>query len=694
MSARDVLSKLNGVKRAGDGWTARCPAHSDERNSLSVGEGDAGRVLLHCHAGCSFEQIVAAIGAERQNTNGNGSRMIVAAYDYTDEGRNLLSQAIRYEPKGFCQRRPDGAGGWIYKNALEGVRRVPYRLSELLSADPQAFVYLPEGEKDVERLASFGLIATTNAGGAGKWRDEYNEFLRGRQVVILPDNDEPGRKHTAQVARSLHGIAADVRVLELPNLPPKGDVSDWLDAGGTVEQLSALAGSAPLWTQEKQEDAPALRIVRMADVEPEQVAWLWHPYIPRGKFTLLEGDPGLGKSWITCALACAVSRGHGLPNAAPFEAGDVLMLSAEDGLGDTLRPRLDSVGADVSRVFALDEPLTFDAPGLLRLEAAIIEHTPALVIVDPLFAFTGGKVDIHRANECRAISAPLAAIAERQGCALVAVRHLGKSRGQGHALNAGIGSIDFIAAARSALLVGRDPDDESKRAIVQTKNNLAPHGEAIGYKLEGNQFFWTGASDLTAGRILAAESDEGERSTITEAVDFLSVALSSGGRDSKAIKDEAKEAGISEPTLRRAKARLKVQARKVGLPGSHYQKWVWELPEGDQLSAEGDQKRESDHLRASGTDKGTYSQHLAEDDQGSISDHLRESVDHLRESDEPLDDEQAERAAIREVDGGLAPEATEAAFSECTDFFAEMARESNTLDDGRIFDKDGKEYFF
>src|SRR5205085_7736773 len=109
--------------------------------------------------------------------------------------------------------------------------------------------------------------------------------------------------------------------------------------------------------------------------------------------------------------------------------------------------------------------------------------------------------------ECRAVSAPLAAIAERHGCALLAVRHLGKSRGGGRALNAGIGSIDFTAAARSVLLVGRDPDDEQKRAVVQTKHNLAPPGDAVGYKLEGNQFFWTGASDLTAGRILAAESD-------------------------------------------------------------------------------------------------------------------------------------------------------------------------------------------
>jgi hypothetical protein len=144
--------------------------------------------------------------------------------------------------KGFSQRRPDDAGGWIYK--LNGVRRVPYRLLELLAADPSQLVFIVEGEKDADRLASLGFVAATNAGGAGKWRDEFSGFLRGRNVVIIPDNDESGREHAAKVARSLQGVAASVRVLELPNLPPKGDVSDWLDAGGVVEELLVLAGSA------------------------------------------------------------------------------------------------------------------------------------------------------------------------------------------------------------------------------------------------------------------------------------------------------------------------------------------------------------------------------------------------------------------------------------------------------------------
>ena len=152
-------------------------------------------------------------------------------------------------------------------------------------------------------------------------------------------------------------------------------------------------------------------------------------------------------------------------------------------------------------------------------------------------------MDIHRANECRAISAPLAAIAERCGCALLAVRHLGKSRGGGHALNAGIGSIDFAAAARSVLLVGADPDEPGKRAVVQIKNNLAPHGEAVGYTLEGGQFYWTGASDLTAGRILAPATEDEERSSVAEAMDFLRTALSDGARDAKAIESGGETGG-------------------------------------------------------------------------------------------------------------------------------------------------------
>lgn len=603
MSARDTLHKFRDVKRSGDGWTARCPAHGDDRNSLSISEGEGGKELYFCHAGCSFESIRAAAGIEQ-----NGKRQIIATYDYKDEQCHLLYQAVRYEPKGFIQRVPDGTD-WIYK--LNGVRRILYRLPELLTSDKTVFIN--EGEKDCDRLAALGIVATTNAGGAGKWRDEYREPLRGRHVVIIPDNDEPGHKHARQVASSLHGIAASVRILELPGLPPKGDVSDWLDAGGTIDELRALAESAPEFSPGKQEtksDSP-LQIVRMANVEAELVRWLWSPYIPLGKMTLIEGDPGLGKSWMTCALAAAISCGRGLPGVKPFEPSNVLMLSAEDGLADTLRPRLDAVGADVSRIFALAEPLTFDTPGLIRLEAAIIDYKPSLVIIDPLFAFTGAKTDIHRANECRAISAPLAAIAERQSCALLAVRHLGKSRGGGHALNAGIGSIDFVAAARSVLLVGADPDEPNKRAVVQIKNNLAPHGEAIGYTLDDGAFFWTGVSTLTASRILSVATDDVERGALVNAKDFLCNALTDGEREVEEVAKEARQVGITMTTLRRAREHLGIRARRVGQPGTK-QQFFWSLDNAHH-PADDVQINRNEHHRVSGDDKSTYSNNLPDD---------------------------------------------------------------------------------
>jgi putative DNA primase/helicase len=167
----------------------------------------------------------------------------VVAYDYRDEAGDLLFQVARYEPKTFKQRRPTASGDWEY--TVKGTRQVPYCLPELLESPADTLVYIVEGEKDVLRLAGLGIIATCNAGGAGKWRDAHAEHLAGRSVVVLPDNDDAGRKHAQQVAKTLNGIAANIVILDLPGLPEKGDVSDWLDAGGTAEALADLANAAP-----------------------------------------------------------------------------------------------------------------------------------------------------------------------------------------------------------------------------------------------------------------------------------------------------------------------------------------------------------------------------------------------------------------------------------------------------------------
>ncbi len=243
-----LRSGLKGWRHTGqkDQYEARCPVHDDGTASLSVGiKGD--KIVMKCHAGCATNDILAAVGlkmADLMPPKPSRSKRgkIVATYDYHSVDGTLLSQAVRFEPKGFSQRKPKPGGGWLWK--VDGVKRVPYRLPELAKADHAAPLFVVEGEKDVDRLRSIGLVATCNAAGAGKWTVEHSEYLRGRHVVILPDNDKTGREHAQSVAKSLAGIAASCKVVALPGLPDKGDVSDWLDNGGTIDELMRAVGEA------------------------------------------------------------------------------------------------------------------------------------------------------------------------------------------------------------------------------------------------------------------------------------------------------------------------------------------------------------------------------------------------------------------------------------------------------------------
>ena len=235
-----------------NGWRTHCPAHGDENPSLSLNEGDAGKILVHCHAGCDQTEVIQALmdrdlWPSRTISPGTSPTRpprgeLMEAYSYLDETGHLLFQSCRYEPKAFRQRRPVGQGDWEY--TIKDVQLVPYNLPDVLQA-PRVFI--AEGEKDCNNLKKVGLTASCNPMGAGKWRKEFNHYFKDKEVIILPDNDDPGRKHANSVARHLHGIAKSVKILALPGLPEKGDVSDWLEAGGTAGELQALAEAAPEW---------------------------------------------------------------------------------------------------------------------------------------------------------------------------------------------------------------------------------------------------------------------------------------------------------------------------------------------------------------------------------------------------------------------------------------------------------------
>jgi hypothetical protein len=314
MNATSILSLLQGVTRNGDGWKALCPAHDDKTPSLSITQGDDGRTLLKCFAGCTTDSVCAALHLTLadlfppKETRNGGGKHIVATYDYHDASGKLIFQVVRYEPKDFRQRRPDGNGGWIWK--MDGVEKVLFRLLEIRAAvEGGKFIFQYEGEKDALAMAERGLAATCNPGGAGKWQDGYTETLRGVDVVIIADKDKAGRDHAQLVAGKLHGVAKSIRVIELPdtNGQPVKDAADFFAAGGTAENLIALVDIAPEWTLAsapgvRTEIKPAKPMIEFftpsqlsAFTPPEGFKLVGDYHIQRAAPFVIGGAPGVGK---------------------------------------------------------------------------------------------------------------------------------------------------------------------------------------------------------------------------------------------------------------------------------------------------------------------------------------------------------------------------------------------------------------
>jgi hypothetical protein len=342
---------LKGSSHTGNGWQGKCPAHADNVASLCVSEG-RGRTLLKCQAGCDTRDVVRELGIEmsslfrkpRAGSNGNAALGLDAVYDYMDENGALCYQVVRRTGKKFQQRRPDEAGGWIWN--LNGTKPLLYRLPELLEAVAlEKLIHVVEGEKDADRLWELGLPATTNSGGAGKWKPAHSEALKGARVVILPDNDDPGRKHAKEVEESLRGVAESTRIVELADLPSKGDVSDWLDAGHTVDALRERIEKAAPSRAEGQVDVPESdrrAFISLAELlrRPE----LLRPpraVIPRfsyqGRTTLLVAPDKSGKSTLAAhAAAEASKRGVFLGETIGATTARVVWVGIEEALGDAV----------------------------------------------------------------------------------------------------------------------------------------------------------------------------------------------------------------------------------------------------------------------------------------------------------------------------------------------------------------------
>ena len=299
-----------------------------------------------------------------------------------------------------------------------------------------------------------------------------------------------------------------------------------------------------------------VKIIRMSDVELTPVEWLWKPYLPFGKLSVLQGNPGEGKTYFAMHLAAACTNGKLLPNMERMEPFNVIYQTAEDGLGDTVKPRLIEAGADLDRVLVIDDSdmqLTLSDE---RIEKAIIENNARLVIIDPIQAYLGADVDMNRANEVRPIFMRLGQVAQRTGCAILLIGHLNKAAGM-QSLQRGLGSIDIAAAVRSVMFIGKLKHDPTMRILTHEKSSLAPPGASLAFSLgdEGG-FRWVGEYDITADEMLSGI--EPQRETKTQQAKDLICALLAGGKQvlSEDIDKAALERGIPGRTVRDAKREL------------------------------------------------------------------------------------------------------------------------------------------
>jgi hypothetical protein len=636
-----VLSKLTQAKRDGKGWMARCPAHNDRRPSLCITTGDDGRALVHCHAGCTPEAVVSALGltlADLMPANGVRSSRRArsmparkrepdersqknrrahptaddaiadmeqrhgpssARWTYRDAAGEPVGVIVRWDTPAGKDIRPVSrtAKGWTVEGMPEP--RPLYRLPELL-ARPDERVYVTEGEKAADAAASIGLLATTSPHGADSASKADWRPLAGREVVILPDNDDAGQRYARDVVSILVKLnpAARVKIVDLPDLPVKGDIYDWLEVHDASEpqalraRVEALVKTAQAVSPSEVIGGPILQC--LADVEPVGVRWLWPGRIPLGRITLLVGRPGEGKSFLTTYMASRISTGSPWPDGSECPRGSVILISAEDDPGDTIRPRLDAHYADVRRVHLLAMVRRIQADGerhdvmftladLDALEAALRTHPDCqLVVVDPIGSFLGGRTDAHRDNEVRSVLAPVAKLAEKYGPAVLMVAHRRKSSGS-IADDLALGSRAFTGIARSVWHLTCDADNKRRRLLLPGKNNLAPEGDGLAFTICGQPPAIAWEHDpvtMTADDALATEnSSEAKRpgpkpAARNKAAEWLQNVLKTGPMEAGKIKEEAKEAGYAWRTVQRAKDDLGITPDRHQFGGA----WIWRLP--------------------------------------------------------------------------------------------------------------------
>lgn len=377
------------------------------------------------------------------------------------------------------------------------------------------------------------------------------QFLSDRpdieKVYLCLDNDMVGNDGSRRLFEILPEHISAERLVP--------SAKDWNE----VLTGKAMAGDADYIAERirlRDSKKPLIPVMKMEDVVTKTVEWLWYPFIPFGKVTLIHGDPGQGKTWLAMQLAAACTNRKELPNALALEPFNVFYQTAEDGFGDTIKPRLVSAGADLSRVrFIIEDEKQLTMTDE-RIEQGIRENNVRLMIMDPIQAYLGADVDMNRANEIRPIFRRLGEIAERTGCAIVLIGHLNKSAGT-QSNYRGLGSIDIAAAVRSILFVGSVEKDDNIRVVIQQKDSLAPRDNPVAFKLSGDRFEWIGEYEITINELMAGNAGKKKETKLESAGRMIREKL--GQRKIMYVTDleeEGKKLGISARTVRDARTRM------------------------------------------------------------------------------------------------------------------------------------------
>ncbi len=464
-----------------------CPFHQDTNPSLSVNL-ETGKYF--CHAcndggdpikfymrtkGVDFRQALADLSGEN-NVNtpkqaDTSKRKIECVYPYTDEEGRLLFETVRFIPKTFRQRRPDGKGGYIWNT--EGVELVPYKLPQVINADT---VFICEGEKDCDNLEKLGLVATTNPRGAGKWPEEFNKYFTGKDVVVICDNDQVGRNHGDDVATKLHGHAKFIKVIEsLPGVPEKGDVSDWLKiSGNTKEKLLEIARNTDVWMPRNDvadtvKHDSVMALTRLDDLfkEPEEnITWLVDGMLSAGGFSVAVAKPKVGKSTAVRVLSQCVAKGASFLNRKVSQGG-VIYLGLEEKRSEVKKhfKDLGATGNEDIHIYVGGAP----GDAIKQIRAAVEKIKPALLIIDPLFRLTKVKDTNDYAQITNALD-PLLRLARDTGTHVLCVHHANKMGGEGG--NCVLGSQAIFGSVDTLIIMKRHEDYRTIQTIQRYGDDL------------------------------------------------------------------------------------------------------------------------------------------------------------------------------------------------------------------------------